>query len=218
MSTRNNISFIFLACILSVFIIFIYKHIFSSSAKTYDSNTVFPNRIADWTGEDVVYDKEALSVLSTDRIIYKSYHRSPVPPITLFIGYYNTLEKADYSHSPVVCFTGQGWKIENTSKKTIPIDFPHVPEITVNQMIQRKHDTTMIALFWYQSANRSFSNRGFQKVSLFFDKLLGKVDSNAFVRITVTAPDGMSAEELSPYLFSFVQDMYPELRRFFLSK
>ena len=154
--------------------------------------------------------------MSTDQIIYKRYHKNGHPPITLFIGYYDTLEKADSSDSPIVCFTGQGWEINDTSKVEIPIALHDASEIRVNQMIQTKLDTTMVALFWYQSSYNAFANRGFQKLSLFFDKLLGKSDNNAFIRLTIIVPPEMSVEETTPYLFSFIQYMYPELRRFFL--
>ena len=122
------------------------------------------------------YDKKVLSGLGADKTIYKTYYRNGNIPITLFMAYYNTLEKADLSHSPFVCFTGQGWEILETSKKTIPVNFSGTEKIKVNQLIQKKMDTSMIALFWYQSAGHSFSNRGLQKISLFFNKLLGKPD------------------------------------------
>ena len=116
--------------------------------------------------------------MNPDKIVYKSYHRDGRPPVTLFIGYYKTLEKADLSHSPIVCFAGQGWEIENTTKKEISIDLPDTPKIRVNQMTQKKLNATMVALYWYQSAYRASTNRGIQKLSLFLDKLWGKPDHN----------------------------------------
>ncbi|MDY6970580.1 MAG: exosortase-associated EpsI family protein, partial [Spirochaetota bacterium] len=65
-------------------------------------------------------------------------------------------------------------------------------------------------------ANHTFSNRSIQKVSLFFDKLLGKSDNNAFVRVTIHVPKGKSIEDTTSHLFAFIRDLYPELRRFFL--
>lgn len=219
MVVKNHIRFILVVFVLSVCIIFVYRHIFTTPHEIYHSNKEFPNRILNWIANEVVYDKEVLSSLSPDKIIYKTYHRdenNEGPPITLFLAYYNTLEKADLSHSPIVCFTGQGWEIENTKKLEISLNQSKTQKIKVNAMIQKKLDTTMIVLFWYQSANHVFNNRGIQKISLFFDKLLGKSDSNAFVRVTVNVREGMSIEETTSYLFAFVRDLYPELRRFFL--
>lgn len=219
MVVKNHIRFILVVFVLSVCIIFVYRSIFITPNETQNPHKEFPNRVLNWIADEVVYDKEALSSLSPDKIIYKTYKRdenNEYPPITLFLACYNTLEKADLSHSPIVCFTGQGWEIENTKKLEISLNQSKAQKIRVNAMIQKKLDTNMITLFWYQSANRAFNNRGIQKVSLFFNKILGKSDNNAFVRITVTIPEEMPIEETTSYLLSFVQDMYPELRRFFL--
>lgn len=217
MIIKDHIKFILAAGILGICVILVYRHIFIDHNETYYSNKDFPDRILGWTAEGVIYDPDVLSSLSPDKIIYKSYQRNGSPQITLFMAYYNTLEKADLSHSPIVCFTGQGWEIEETTRRSIPINLPGMSEITVNHMIQKKLDTTMVALFWYQSAYSAFANRGIQKLSLFFDKLLGKSDNNAFIRLTIIVPPEMSVEETTTYLFSFVQALYPELRRFFIA-
>ena len=213
---KGNIRFILVVFILAITNVFLYMHIFRNSSVTAQTNNEFPNQISNWIAKEVIYDKIVLDSLSPDRIIYKSYYRNGDPPITLFIAYYNTLEKADLSHSPIVCFTGQGWEIVRTIKSKIPINQLDSSYIKVNQIILKKRDTTMNALFWYQSVNRAFANKGLQKIDLFFRRLLGKTDNNAFVRVTATVPNTMSQEETTHYLFSFVRDSYPELRRFFL--
>jgi len=174
----------------------------------------FPSRISDWVSKDVHYDKKDLSVLEPDKTTYKTYNRTGSNPVTLFMLHYNTLEKADLSHSPIVCFTGQGWEILESSQKTIPANLSGTKKIKVNQLIQKKMDTSIITLFWYQSAESAFSNRGIQKIFLFVNKLLGKPDSNSFVRITIKVPRGGSVENTLSDLFDFVQDFYPELRKF----
>jgi len=217
MKIKANINFIIATIILSTCAVFIYKHILITPEKTNTLNNEFPSRIANWTADEVVYDKEVLSILNPDKIIYKSYHNNNGhPPITLFIGYYNTLEKADLSHSPLVCFTGQGWELESATEKEILISLSDTSRIRVNQTVQTKLNTTTVALYWYQSTYETFASRGTLKLSLFFDKLLGKPENNAFIRVTANVPQGTSIEETSAHLFSFVQKLYPELRRFFL--
>lgn len=213
---KTHIRFTLAAIILCTCVVFVYIHIFAIPEKTHTPNKEFPARISGWIAEEIVYDKQVLKVLSPDKIIYKSYsNRNAAPPITLFMAYYNTLEKADLSHSPIVCFTGQGWHIERVTKQEIPINLPDTRKIKVNQIIQSKLDTTMITLFWYQSANHAFANRGIQKLSLFFNKLMGKPDNNAFVRLTLIVPAGKSVQETTTYLFTFLRDLYPELKNFF---
>ncbi len=212
---KPHIRFISGVFILSTAVVFLYAHIFAITEDSHRPDKEFPVCISDWVSRDVIYDEQDLSSLSPDQIIYKTYDNGHSgPPITLFIAYYNTLEKADLSHSPIVCFTGQGWHIEKVTKAVIPIHRPNTPEIRVNQMIQTKLDTTMITLFWHQSANRTFSNRGVQKLFLFVERLLGKKDDNAFVRLTLILPSNKSVEETTAYLFSFVRILYPEVKNF----
>ena len=214
---RSNVRFILTVLVLSGSILFVYRMGFLGSSAGPVNDRQFPSRIGNWTGVNVDYDPKALSELSPDKIVYKSYtNGNGLPSISLFIAYYNSMGKADLSHSPIVCFTGQGWRIEQITKRGIPLVLPDVPKISVNQMIQNKLDTTMITLFWYQSVKHAYANRGIQKLSLFAEKLLGRPDNNAFVRITCVVASGKSVEEMTSYLFAFVRDMYPELEKFFL--
>ena len=214
---KPHIKFIITILILSIGLGVIYQHIlFPKDAGTISDNK-FPATIADWRSRDVSYNSEVLSVLSTDKIIYKTFSNgSSAPPVTLFMAYYRTLEKADFSHSPLVCFTGQGWRIEKTNKTEISFDGADTSSIKVNYMIQRKLGTTMITLFWYQSAKHALANRGVQKLSLFFDKLTGNSEKNAFVRLTSVVPEGTSAEQTTANMVEFLRLLYPELKKYFL--
>ncbi len=213
---KADIRFILAVVILSVVSIFVYVNVFSIPKDVPTRKKELPSKISDWTAKNVKYDQELLKVLFADRIIYKTYHDgSNNPSITLFIAYYKTLEKADFSHSPIVCFTGQGWEIQKKDKIEIPIDRSDIDKIKVNQLVQNKLGTNMITLFWYQSANHAFANRGIQKLSMFFDRLFGKPDDNAFVRVTLVVPRGEELKEVAVYLYRFVRQLYPELTNIF---
>ncbi len=208
----------FLATLVLLFCsFFIYKSLFFISPNTSPVfPDTFPDRISKWHGENVDYDKEVLASLDTDKTIYKTFYSKGYPPITLFMGCYNTLEKADLSHSPVVCFTGQGWEITGNGFKNIPFDQSNLESIKVNQTIQHKSDKNLITFYWYQTQRRAFTNRGFLKLSLFFHKLLGQSDKNAFVRLTVIVPKKMTLDIGSGYLSEFVKKMYPHMKNYFL--
>ena len=217
MNIKPHINFFLVVILLSMTVFLVYRHIFSSPSQIREASNhkEFSSRISFWTANDVEYNKAVLSQLSPDRIVYKTYENKAIGlPITLFIAYYNNMEKADLSHSPLVCFTGQGWEISETKTVEIPLD--HSQTIRVNQMTQKKLNTTMITLYWYQSVDRVDVNRGIQKVFLFFSKLLGRRDNNGFVRITANLPEGKDYQEVVPHIFRFIKDMYPELKRFFV--
>ncbi len=203
--------------ILLVCNLFLYAQVFCHHQATSHLTKKFPDRIADWQSEDVVYDAKVLSSLAPDKIIYKTYYRNKEdPPVTLFMACYDTMEKADLSHSPVVCFTGQGWKIEESREMRIPLGRSNASHITVNMIYLQRLNMAMIAYYWYQSPDRAFANRGIQKLHMFWRKMWGRPDKNAFVRITVPLKDRQSAQETTRYLSSFVRALYPELRGFFL--
>ena len=216
--TKSKIDIKFIIAVIILFLcnILLYKNIFFTPvAELHIFTKEFPSSISSRIAKDVMYDKDVISSLDPDKTIYKTYYSKQGISITLFMACYSTLEKADLSHSPIVCFTGQGWEISKTDTQEINIDIPVKNTIKVNQLIQNKLEATMITLFWYQSADNAFSDRGFQKVSLFFNKLFKKPVQNAFVRVTATVPPDGSVNKTASELYAFVKDIYPELLEFF---
>jgi len=208
---NDNTKFILTIILLFTCIVFVYWQKYSSYKEANISTREIPGRISEWISEDVDYDRVSLSTLGSDKIIYKTYRKINNIPITLFVAYYNTMEKADLSHSPIVCFTGQGWEITDSRKRVIPVNITDTKSIEVNELIQKKTDAMMITLFWYQSDGRAFSNRGIQKILLLLRKTIGKTDENAFIRLTASIPVGGNIEELQSNLYQFVHDVYPYL-------
>lgn len=213
---KKHLKFVLAILVLIGSVLFVYLNLYSAPDPKEVVVKEFPSHFKNWRAREIVYDKQVLSVLSPDLIVYKSYKsRDKLPPVQLFMSYYNNLGKADCSHSPIVCLSGQGWKIETITKMEIPIGLPKLSTIRVNQMILNKMDTTMIALFWFQSANNAYANRGIQKLSLFAGRLMGRRDNNAFVRVTTDVPRGKSVNEVMPHITAFVRDLYPVMERFF---
>ncbi len=215
----NNKKYLAVLIVLCIFNALLYYYLVISHYGEIDQTyKIFPERISEWSSEEVVYDPQVISALSPDVTIYKIYKKANSIPITLFMAYYNSIEKSDLSHSPIVCFTGQGWEIDEATQIEIPVDYADTTSIRVNQLLQKKLDTIMITLFWYQSTDQAFSNRGFQKICLLINTLMGKSDSNAFVRVTVSIPAGGGIEESQKELYQFVKHLYPNLRSFFLEE
>ncbi|MFC1863538.1 exosortase C-terminal domain/associated protein EpsI [Thermodesulfobacteriota bacterium] len=215
MLIKSHIKFIITIIVLFICLVFIYQKVLLSKDLDNLPTYEFPSSIGDWHSKDVKYDSDVLSVLATDQIVYKEFSNGKTePPITLFIGYYGTLEKADSSHSPVVCFTGQGWAIEDTEKHEIKLGFPEYHNIKVNHMVQKKLDTTLITLYWYQTADKAFSNRAIQKLNMYLDKMTGKGEKNAFVRVTTTIPKDKKIDEITTIMSAFVTKLTPELIKY----
>ena len=211
---KGQIKYILAIVVLLTSIVSLYHGIIFSKEENHFIRKEFPSQIGNWSGRDIVYDKEVLSVLKTDQTIFRNYHKSGFPEVGLFIGYYHSLEKADFSHSPIVCFTGQGWIIEKSVATEIPVTLRDDSKLRVNHLVQNRNESKMLSYFWYQSRNHSFAERGIQKIYLFFDRIFGGKDNNAFVRIHIEFSPNKSFDEMTSYLNTFVQDMYPELEKY----
>lgn len=195
-------------------IILFYNSVLSKENRDFAFNKEFPVVISGWTSTDTIYDKDVLSVLDTDKIIFKNFSKHGSSIISVFMGCYNSLEKADASHSPIVCFTGQGWEIDKAQKVSIPLNDGAI--IDVNQLIQRRLDVQMITLYWYQTAENAYPNRGLQKLVLLKHRLFGQSVNNAFVRVTIALPKDGSLTDTSKILYQFISDAYPEIEGYLI--
>ena len=106
---------------LCVAVLVLYTGGFSPREHAMRRDKAFLSRIGDFAGEDVRYDQAVIGVLSADYVVYKRFYKKESVPVTLFVALYEGLEKTDFSHSPIVCFTGQGWKIEREAKVDVPV-------------------------------------------------------------------------------------------------
>lgn len=192
----------------------VYKNILSDERPEISVDKKFPANISGWTSKNVSYDKAVLDVLKPDITIYRQYEKAALIPVTLFAAYYNSAEKSDLSHSPIVCFTGQGWEILSSSKKSIPLGTPDEAAIRINRIEQKQLQTYMVTYYWYQASQNAYSNRGIMKISLLMNKLVGKNENNAFIRLTVQGQTKMQLENAERAMERFVKDLYPTLRLF----
>lgn len=211
---RNHLPFGIAILLLCGAVLVLYTGAFLPDEGATRGERMFPSRIEGFSAEDVQYDQEVIGVLSADHVVYKRFLRNDSAPITLFVALYEGLEKTDFSHSPIVCFTGQGWNIERQTKEELLLDEASQSRIRVNQLIQSKMGIRMITLFWYQCRRGVVDNRGIMKMALFYDSLFGRSGRNAFVRVTAIVPEKKSVEETAASLVDFVREMYPALTQY----
>jgi len=129
----------------------------------------------------VPLDTEIAAALQVDDYININYFRGD-ETISLYVGYYYSTGKIGASHSPLVCFPGQGWLLSDREDKTI-----HVESDTINleKMVASRGDRQELLIYWFQAYDRTSPGTFMQKVNNFLIKLKGDMDHNAFVRVTV---------------------------------
>jgi len=167
-------------------------------------------KIKNWEGIKLPdYNKQALSNLATDEIIFMKYFKDHNKEVLLYIGYYTSLAKADFSHAPEVCFIGQGWIITNEEKKIIKIN-QHI--IKAKSLIITKGNEKKLVLYWYQNPFGSHDNLLFQKLHLLITKIRYGKEKNAFIRIST--PVNGDAKKAWNTITEFLNDFYPALLRY----
>jgi EpsI family protein len=76
-----------------------------------ESLATFPSDVSAWkSAGDIPLDDEVLGVLGVDDYVNRVYEHAGQPPVSLYIGYYNSQRQGDAIHSPQNCLPGSGWQ------------------------------------------------------------------------------------------------------------
>jgi EpsI family protein len=125
--------------------------------------------------------------------------------VTLYIGYYLSSKKVGAAHSPLVCFPGQGWHLQDFVKKSETIGGN---EVNLMHIVASTAQQKELLIFWFQAFDRTSPSEFTQKVYTLWSKFINRREDNAFVRVTV--PMGKrSAEESYEIGVSFIKAFYP---------
>jgi EpsI family protein len=130
--------------------------------------------------------------------------------VTLYIGYYKTIEKVGYTHSPLVCFPGQGWTLSDFGKRTLTVGND---QIHLMQIIASKQSNRVLLLYWYQAYDKTASGTFRQKINTLLSKVFAKREDNAFVRLIIPL-DHIPLYQAIHAGERFISDMYPQWLKF----
>ncbi len=157
---------------------------------------------------DIPLQSSVRDTLQLDDFLFRSFSNGS-EDVTLYIGYYFTNRKVGAFHDPLVCFPGQGWKLENRKKGEMAV-FAAGSRKVVNYatMIAERNDNKEFLLYWFQAYDRPTSDTLSQKATLLWRKILTGGEESAFVRISMDM-NGKTKEECLDVLTSFVRDFYP---------
>lgn len=149
-------------------------------------------------------DKQTASFLELDDYTQTRYEKDG-RAVDLYIGYYFTLDKVSAAHSPLICFPGQGWDVSQPSEHRLHVD---QNEIHYAEMIANMGEHQELVMYWYQAHEKTSPEAYKNKLNALLNKLTGKKQEHAFVRITVTI--GESGPEGARKIGSdFITAFYP---------
>ena len=153
----------------------------SPHVKTVQLHEVLSD-IKGWNkSQFLTLDPEIVDALKLDDYININYFRGD-EMASLYIGYYFSTGKIGASHSPLVCFPGQGWVLSDREAKTIQIEGN---TINLEKMVATRGDRQELLIYWFQAYDKTSPGTFMQKVNNFLIKLKGDTGHNAFVRVTV---------------------------------
>jgi len=153
--------------------------------------------------------REVIGAIGVDDYVNQVYVNDE-QRVALFVGYYGKAEKVGASHSPLVCFPGQGWVVSDAKERKIDLG---TRSLHISSMIVSQGERSDLVLYWFQAYDRTAPGTFLQKVYLLKAKLLDNREENAFVRVTVSIGDG-TVEEGYQTGVAFIRAFYPRFLEF----
>lgn len=169
-----------------------------------------PEAIGQWTGTEVSLDSSALGLIRPDSYIFRNY-RMGEAAINVYLGWYETMDKSDLAHSPLICYHGQGWTVREQSNKQITIK--GILALNVQEMIIEKGTQSELVIYWHQTGDFTTGSMGEIRLRLFWQKILGQFEKNCFVRTSISFKGDKKAREHE--LENFIKEFSPKINELF---
>ena len=155
-------------------------------------------------------DENASEMLDLDDYLFCDYQNSEAL-INLFIGYYYTADKAYASHSPLVCYPSQGWKIDQQpTKHDLKINgySIHLEEITTSYGKKKE-----LVMYWYQTHQYTNTEIFKNKIDMAVSKFKHNDEQHAFIRISTPLGEA-SYQNAKKRTVAFIKAFYPKFISF----
>ena len=162
--------------------------------------------VGGWKGAGAVpLDDRIFSALDIDDY-FNQHLTNGNDSVTLYIGYYLSSKKVGAAHSPLVCFPGQGWLLEDFVRKTETVGGQTV---NLMRLVASTPQHKELLIFWFQAFDRTSPSEFTQKLNTLWSKFVHRREDNAFVRVTVPL-EKRTADEAYEIGLSFIQAFYPK--------
>jgi EpsI family protein len=175
-----------------------------------ESLATFPSDVSAWkSAGDIPLDDEVLGVLGVDDYVNRVYEHAGQPPVSLYIGYYNSQRQGDAIHSPQNCLPGAGWQPVESGRITLSADGRPRP---LNRYVIQKGIDTQVVLYWYQGRGRVIANEYANKLWLMVDAARLHRSNGGLVRVIAPvrgATGGLPGPDTAAA--SFARALFPRL-------
>ena len=149
-------------------------------------------------------DDNIISVLELDDYANNRY-RKDNHTIGLYIGYYFSMDKVSAAHSPLVCFPGQGWKLDKIDRKSL--QFPD-GAINYEEFVAKHGTQQVLIMYWYQAGRKTTPQVYKNKINSAVNLLKERMQEHAFVRVSVPLSK-IDKSEARSIGMDFIKFFYP---------
>lgn len=168
-----------------------------------------PSTIAAWHSVSLPIDPEVLDTLGAGNYLSRLFSNESLPPIDLFIAYYNTQRSGDTIHSPKNCLPGSGWTPLESERILLPVAATH--SILVNRYIVAKGSERQLVMYWYQAHGRATASEYMAKFYLVADSIKMNRSDGGMVRIVTPIMPNETVAHSQARATEFARSLYPML-------
>ena len=129
-----------------------------------------PEVLDGWQGRDLPLEGTVESMLQADFNVQRVYVHPLGGPIWIYVGYYGTARGGRPEHTPPVCYTAHGYRIED--ERVVSLD--PARGLRANEMTVAHDGRREMVLYWYRSHRRGGLLDG---LDLSLDKLASRLSS-----------------------------------------
>ncbi|WP_373087844.1 VPLPA-CTERM-specific exosortase XrtD [Sneathiella sp.] len=167
--------------------------------------TTFPLKIDNMIAEEDVLPGVEQTILNMSDYFLGHYRADGLPPVTLFIGYYEQQSAGNTPHSPRVCIPSGGWEIESLTEITLKNGTQQVP---VNRVLVTHGEDKLLVYYWFQQRGKYIANEYKAKFNLLWGGLTSARTDGALVRLSMPIRSTMSEVLADKKLAKFSADLF----------
>ena len=180
-----------------------------------DPLVLFPMQLGTWGGSLTVLDPGIEAVLQADDYLDADFAGADgVPPVSLFIAYYQALSQGPGIHSPEVCLPAGGWEVSGWTNVDTGLRTSSGGTLSVNRAIIQQGLSRQLVYYWFKERGRNLTDDYAAKLSTVWDGITrGRMDG-ALVRVITPIAATGSAQDGDQRLRDFLKLILPKLPQY----
>lgn len=164
---------------------------------------LFPREMDGLSGTFSGLEPSVERTLAADDYVNVSYGGLSVPPVNIFVAYYENQTDGAGIHSPEVCLPVGGWEVFSLDQHQVDMTGTGYGVFDVNRAVIQKGTSKQLVYYWFEQRGRRMTNDFNAKLMVMYDSWTrGRMDG-ALVRYVTPILD--SEEEAEERLLSVLR-------------